>query len=390
MTRAFLILLISFISFEIYAEVVYPGSSSETGISPDESTSEALSHPAAAASSPIGSCGLVLNAPIEFNFDGPAWIPPVFTNTGGAMESCWLVTSSGANTFWSVGPPHKTRFNTGPKSDHTTGYGNYLVLNGQGISTDTLSRIRTPGINLTGITNPQITFWYHMYGEDIDSLEIMVRNTIGGTWDTLYTIVGQQHFTQDDPWSTMDLSLSGYANNTVNLQFVGYGEGTRVQMAIDDISIQDSSTCKPSTFFRHISVNDTSVLLDWDEGTGSVHKIEYGKKGFVPGTGTKITANQPPFRITNLSPDTVYSFYLRDDCSSTQFSTWVGPLDVNTDCPAIAAPFFEDFEGPTWPSGGLQHCWDRYTYRDFRWAIGPPALSWQQSGPGFNNHTPGR
>ena len=349
------------------------------------------SDPSAAVPMPASpaSCGLLLNAPLVFDFEGPLWIPPATLAAAGAMQSCWSYTPFGTNTFWSVGPPYETRLNTGPVSDHTTGFGNYLVFNGRGISLDSISRIRTPDISLNAVTNPQLEFWYHMYGKDIDSLEVMVKLATGGSWDTLHTITGQQHSSQSDPWTSMSLSLSSYSGATINVQFVGYGAGSEVQMAIDDISIRDSATCKPSTFFRSVSNDDSSVLLDWDPGSGTTFKVEYGKKGFVPGTGTKITVTQPPVRINNLQADTTYVFYLRDDCSASQYSSWTGPLEVNTDCSPVLAPYFEDFEGFGWPIGNLQACWDRFDKLDFKWTTGPPSLSYSQSGPGPNNHTPG-
>lgn len=347
----------------------------------------------APGSKPVASysanCTNPIPAPVRFNFDGTAWETPSNIIARSVMDTCWEVTPLGSNTFWSVGPPHETRLTTGPEADHTTGFGQFLHLNGLSTSLDSGSAIRMPAIDLSGLLNPQLAFWYHLYGAGIDSLEILAKASSGTSWDTIYTFRGQQQFSQTESWLPLKLSLSGYINSTVDIQFVGYGKGTDVQMALDDISVHDSASCQPSTYFRSISSDDNSVLLDWDPGSGTVHKIEYGKKGFTPGTGTRLTVGQPPFRINNLDPDTTYVFYLRDDCDSVSFSSWTGPLEVNTDCSPILAPYFEDFEGSSWPLGGLEHCWDRFNFLDFKWNVGPPALSWTQSGPGANNHTPG-
>ncbi len=335
------------------------------------------------------SCTKVLIAPVQFHFEGSHWAYPTTPTAIGLMDSCWLVSPQGVGTFWSVGPPHETRLNTGPENDHTTGYGQYLCLNAQGVSLDSASTLKMPAIDLTGLNNPQFSFWYHIYGVEVDSMLIFAKKSSLALWDTIHRFIGQQQFAQTENWQSLSLSLSTYANDTVDIQFIGYGNGTRVRMALDDISIHDSASCRPPGYFRSVSTSHNSVLLDWDPESAASFKIEYGKKGFTPGTGTKVAASVQPFRISNLTPDTTYVFYIRSECASSQFSGWTGPLEVNTDCTPILAPYFEDFEGAAWPQGGIMHCWDRFNKLDFKWNVGPPPLSWTQSGPGANNHTPG-
>jgi PKD repeat protein len=337
----------------------------------------------------VTSCGSVLNSPVTFNFEGAVWQSPTNPTGTGNVGTCWIVSPQGTNTFWAAGPAHETRLKTGPVGDHSTGFGTFIHLNGLGISIDSISSIQSPAIDLFGLSNPQLKFWYHMFGAGIDSLEVMVRNNSDFDWDTLHTFHGQQQLNQEEPWLPITLSLSAFMDSAVNIQFVAYAKGTEVQMAIDDLSIYDSGTCLPSTFFRTISNDDTSVLLDWDPGSGSSHVIEYGLKGFTLGTGTLLSLGSHPFRISNLLASTNYEFYLRDQCGSTQASSWTRALEVYTDCPSEYGPFAEDFEGPPWPNGGLEPCWDRYDYLDFKWNVGPPALNYAQSGPGSNNHSPG-
>ncbi len=335
------------------------------------------------------SCGYVINAPVTFNFEGAVWQSPTNPTGTGNLGTCWNVSPQASNTFWAAGPAHDTRLNTGPLGDHTSGYGKFIHLNALGISQDSVSSIISPALNLLGLTNPQLKFWYHLYGAGIDSLQVMARNTSGINWDTLHTFQGEQQFSQEEPWLAQILSLASFKDSIITLQFVGYGNGTAVQMAIDDLSIYDSSACQASSFFRNISQNDTSVLLDWDTGTGASYTIEYGLKGFSLGTGTQLSIASPPFRINNLVANTDYDFYLRDQCGTAQASSWTAALRVQTDCTPQSAPYTEDFEGNAWPNGGLEPCWDRFNYFDFKWNVGPPSLSYMQSGPGANNHTPG-
>lgn len=335
------------------------------------------------------SCGTVLNAPITFNFEGAVWQSPTNPTGTGNVGNCWIVSPLGTNTFWAAGPPHDTRLTTGPLGDHSSGFGTFIHLNGLGISQDSISNIQSPAINLQGLSDPKLKFWYHLYGAGIDSLEVLIRTNNSIHWDTIHTFKGPSHFSQEEPWLSRDLSLQSYIDSTIYLQFVGYGKGTDVQMAIDDLSFYDALDCLAPSFFRNISNDESSVLLDWDAGSGSSQVLEYGPKGFTLGNGTQLLVGAPPYRVSNLTANTSYDFYLRDNCGSSQFSAWTAALEVNTDCTPITAPYSDDFEGAAWPNGALNACWDRYEYLDFKWQIGPPSLNYVQSGPGPNNHTPG-
>ena len=239
-------------------------------------------------------CGIVISTPVTFNFEGAVWQSPTNPTGTGNVGTCWNVSPQGTNTFWAAGPAHDTRLNTGPEGDHSSGFGKFIHLNGLGISLDSISTIKSPALDLIGLSNPQLKFWYHMYGAGIDSLEVMVRNNSALDWDTLHTFHGEQQFSQEEPWLAQTLSLASFVDSTVKIQFVAYAQGAEVQMAIDDLSIYDSSACQPSTYFRNISNDDTSVLLDWDVGSGSSHTIEYGLKGFSQGTGAQINVWSAP------------------------------------------------------------------------------------------------
>ncbi len=332
------------------------------------------------------ACNTTFNAPVTFNFESPAWQSPTTTNGTGTLGNCWIVSPQATQTFWSVGPPHNTRLNTGPLGDHSSGFGKYLHLNALSVSQDSISTIQSPAIDLSGVAQPQLEFWYHLFGAEIDSLELMARYNSALDWDTIYTFQGPQQSVQEDPWLKLNLSLSAYADSTVYFQFVGYGDGDEVQMAIDDLSVYDSLACRPSTYFHQVSTDDQSVLLDWDPGTGGSHQIEYGAPGFSIGSGTRLNVGAPPYRISGLNSNTTYEFYLRDLCGN-QFSNWTPVLKVNTDCSPIMAPYQEDFEAAAWPNGGLEACWDRWDLHDFKWEVGPPSLNYTQSGPGPNQRS---
>ncbi len=86
-------------------------------------------------------------------------------------------------------------------------------------------------------------------------------------------------------------------------------------------------------------MTSVQAVLDWTDNNAVTPQngweIEYGSTGFAQGSGTSITTLVSPYTITGLTPDTCYDVYVRSLCSSTESSTWVGPLNFCTPIPGI-------------------------------------------------------
>lgn len=121
--------------------------------------------------------------------------------------------------------------------------------------------------------------------------------------------------------------------------------------------------CAQSTDLSASSLDSSQIELNWTAGGGTSWNIEYGVKGFTPGTGTKIsnvaTAN---YIIGGLLPNTAYDFYIEDSCASG-LSFWAGPISAATQCTAVMAPYTEDFNH----SGSIPNCWVMGTSSDDIW-----------------------
>ncbi len=74
------------------------------------------------------------------------------------------------------------------------------------------------------------------------------------------------------------------------------------------------------------SKTTTSITISWTNGTNT--SVEYGPVGFTPslgstpGTGTVVNNITSPYTITNLSPSTIYEFYLANDCGTPGSPSW--------------------------------------------------------------------
>ena len=98
--------------------------------------------------------------------------------------------------------------------------------------------------------------------------------------------------------------------------------------------------------------------------------------------------------MTGLNSASTYDFYLRDSCSATDVSAWIGPRAAATACLPVLAPYTENFDGSTWQSGPnfndtgtLASCWVRYPLIDYYWRSGPPPFTSTFSGPAADHTT---
>lgn len=337
-----------------------------------------------------------LTAPYFENFDGTDFVPGAF-NTAGTLNSCWS-RDEGVNYQWSVenGPPGT--FNSGPNSDHTTGAGKYIFTQsiftaGLGQVTETASQ--TPLVDISPLTNPELRFWYHMFGIGIDSLAVHINN--GNGYQYLWSVSGQQQAASNDPWLEAIISLSSYVGDTISLQFIGYRNSpfsNQAPISIDDLRIDEQPTCPEPSNISITAVSSNSITLNWTTGGASNWQIEYGPPGFSSGSGTIVNANSNPFVVTGLNPNTPYQFFIRDSCGLNDVSFWSPGIQARTACTINIAPYLENFESGAWndPSlfndpGNIDPCWSRSDTAAYFWRGNKGASDGFQSGPSADHTT---
>ena len=99
-----------------------------------------------------------------------------------------------------------------------------------------------------------------------------------------------------------------------------------------DFKILDQ-TCPAPDSLGVFSVLSTSATLTWAEmGSATSWMIEYGTSGFSPGTGNPVLTSNNPETISNLTPSTMYDFYVRAVCGPGDSSYVVGPFTFETPC----------------------------------------------------------
>lgn len=126
-----------------------------------------------------------------------------------------------------------TSIGTGPTSAAQGAFYTYIDASPSNYP-NKIANLLSPCFDLTVLTDPQLSFKYHMFGADMGSLNLEV-SVNGNPWNLIWTKSGDQ----TDTWHSEVLSLNAYANVTsLQLRFNGStGANITSDIAIDAITI---------------------------------------------------------------------------------------------------------------------------------------------------------
>ncbi|MEL6634526.1 MAG: hypothetical protein AAFQ83_23880, partial [Bacteroidota bacterium] len=182
-------------------------------------------------------------ASLPFSEDFESFVPQSNPNNAGGVSNGWS-RSSTTPQGWYVGQGSTNTPNTGPTDDQTPGGSNYMFTEATGGTTGSLYRLTSPCIDLGGTVGPRLSFWYHMFGDQMGTLEVLAIE--GNTETVVWTLTGEQQTNSADPFLEAIVDLSPFAGSVIQLQFRGTrGTGARSDMAIDDIFLFDPGPIDP-------------------------------------------------------------------------------------------------------------------------------------------------
>lgn len=326
------------------------------------------------------NCGIE-NVPYSENFDSPIWLG----NFPGNIDSCWERNNT-SGYFWTIGQGATPAIYSGPFSDHTTGLGKFIYSEG---GTNYHTSISSPWIDVSSLTSPELRFWYHMFGVNIEKMSVLIHD--GNAWNNELTLIGPQHnSTSSSLWQEQIIDLSTYIGDTIKIRFRAFKFviGDEANIAIDDIWIGNSPSCLRPSNFSAIAASDSSVMLSWIGGGAANWQIKYRVAG-PSGPFSILQTNSNNQLVTGLDSLLDYEFYVQDSCGIGAVSFWEGPLRTSSRCLIIVAPWAEDFEGPHWlPGVGLANlgnvineCWFRDIGILQQWGTGSGLTSSNSTGP---------
>jgi MAM domain. len=143
---------------------------------------------------------------------------PVTTNCDATicpLGNGWINAANGTedDIDWRVHNGPTASANTGPPNDHTLGTsaGKYIYLEASNGCNFQEAILTSPCIDLSSAVNPQLTFWYHMYGTNMGTLSVDVL--ANGVWfnNVIPTISGNQ----GNQWLMGTVNLTPYVGQNI-------------------------------------------------------------------------------------------------------------------------------------------------------------------------------
>lgn len=129
---------------------------------------------------------------------------------------------------------------TGPSVDHTTGTaaGFYTYGETSSQTVGAVAILEGPCVDTSALATPVLTFWYHMYGATMGTLEVEVSADGCQTWTNVgFSVSGDQ----GDVWHAAIVDLGAFANQTIRLRFKGTrGTSFTGDFAVDDVGFGES------------------------------------------------------------------------------------------------------------------------------------------------------
>ena len=163
-------------------------------------------------------------------------------------------------------------------------------------------------------------------------------------------------------WEDMDVY---FANYTGNGHFIAIKVGDRTRtntVRIDDLVLDIAEPCYRPLDVTVNSISSESVEIGW-YSTPNISNCEYviGEPGFVPDTATPMSFSNIDNTIvlTDLQPNTSYTFYVRNICPGGSPSPWSYACNFTTTCTPYQVPYIHDFDSDDFGSGSLPECWNK-------------------------------
>ncbi len=197
---------------------------------------------------PICETGSVLVSEFPYVVDFEDWTlcDTTFLQTCPLPEG-WSNASSD-DLEWLVHQGSTPTFGTGPDQDIYPAdlIGKYLYVETPDSISGLIARLDLPCLDLSSLVFPTITFSYHMFGQDMGSLNL--EGKVDGQWETLWTNTGNRQ----NLWREAEVDLAGFGGNIARLRFVSRsGQGELGDVALGFVNIGDAISCEGEVINRN-------------------------------------------------------------------------------------------------------------------------------------------
>jgi hypothetical protein len=253
-------------------------------------------------------CNIISDFPYLENFDAWTVSNPTTDCTADAsvtFEDCWE-NLAGDDNDWDIFSGATPSSGTGP-SDDANGGGNYIYLEASNCFNKTAS-ILTPHYDFTNLSKPYLSFFAHMYGADMGSLDVYYSVDNGQSW----TLIGGLSGDYGDQWFKAYAELDGLAGETdVQFKLTGItGNGDASDIAIDNFVIKnnDATTYCVSEGNMDYNTAITRVIFNQIDNPSGGKAYPYEDYTYIK---TVVQRNQSYDLTVNVDTDGNYTVYVK-------------------------------------------------------------------------------
>lgn len=361
--------------------------------------------PSSACTSPL----IINSFPWIENFEGSEWKE---VSSGGAAavrgempivpDGPYVVAPDLLQTYgWSLKSGATPTPDTGPDFDADRGAGGggkylYSEFSNRNQSLAPTTFI-TPCVDLRDSVAKNLSFYYHMYGSDINRLRIDIDtgSTTADFYNNYFSIVNQQQLSSADAWARAVVDLSAFAGKIIRIRFAviaSQTSGDLQDIGIDRLKIQNSlardlevtelisgvnTLCSATSNIpvQAVVTNMGQTTLDtipmaYQLDNGTIQRDTLFSAGLITADSLIFTFSQ------NLSFNGQVSHVLKawSELSNDQLMT-NDTLVVNIDprpAQSINGPFyFQDFKSGSYGEWMPTGKWDEYLYSNNDNYLGP-------------------
>ena len=228
--------------------------------------------------------------------------------------------------------------------------GNAFGFSSSFLSSGNVSTLTTPVFDLTSSTTLELKFMLKNTSEG--TLRVLLSEDAGAT----FNIVLEDTISTVASYETKIIDLTAYCgvgNDSMVIGFEGTSGGDLLTqyILIDELTIDVPPTCPAPTALNMTDVTATTATFSWISGGASNYQVAYGEEySTINDVIEIVNISDTNYTIQNLDPATTYNFFVRDSCSTTDQSEWVGEYTFTTECEVQTAPYSESFNY-------IPYCW---------------------------------
>ncbi len=167
----------------------------------------------------------------------------------------------------------------------------------------------------------KLYFSYHMYGSTMGSLYVEIYED---SWNTVWSVTGQQHAGIYSAWTDVEIDLSGYEESDPRIRFRGVdGNGYRGDMAIDNIRITAAVEVAVAItgLNAEYSPHPHGLKISWDEISGHLYEVARSTDAGVTWDYSYHSGYGEQFIDSDID-DTSLTYYYRVRACSSSCTSW--------------------------------------------------------------------